>query len=377
MKDSQSIVSTKKKPVEQSIDSTKQQPVEPEQPSPGPIRSWVQFWFTPVDPVGLHVVCVLAGLLFIVWLLPFAGHLEGLFGLEGWFDQQAYREAAQLPDGPPKPISWSILYLCGSSGTLLTIAYGLSLGVLVLFTLGLWTRVTAVLTWLIVASFTATPAIDYEGDVWLLLLAFYLMVGYVLLGQRIWGQSLAARLLGSRETWLLRRPGATAPEASVGANVALRLLQVHLAIVLVTTGLHKLQFGDWWFGVAFWYELFPPFKTRLADVLTHASERELLLGVLSTAAYATLAWQIAFPVFAWRRRWRLLLLGGAVLGWLGTAFLYRLPLVGPALFIACLSYLSPVEWRRSIGWLVRRSGVRWLPQRLAVPSTDLVTLEQR
>src|SRR5206468_11106936 len=84
-------------------------------PAEKPRRSWVHFWFTPVDPIGLHAVRLLAGLLFLAWLLPLAGHLDSLFGLQGWFDQQAYVDTARLPDGPPKPLGWSILYLSGTS----------------------------------------------------------------------------------------------------------------------------------------------------------------------------------------------------------------------------------------------------------------------
>ena len=52
----------------------------------GPVRSWVRFWFGAADPVGLHVVRVLAGLPFLAWLLPFATHQEAFFGFQGWSD---------------------------------------------------------------------------------------------------------------------------------------------------------------------------------------------------------------------------------------------------------------------------------------------------
>jgi len=48
------------------------------------IQGWVRFWFAAVDPVGLHCIRLLAGLLFVCWLLSFAGHQQALFGLNGW-----------------------------------------------------------------------------------------------------------------------------------------------------------------------------------------------------------------------------------------------------------------------------------------------------
>jgi hypothetical protein len=340
---------------------------EPQAPARGAVQAWVRFWFTPVDPVGLHAVRLLAGILFIAWLLPFAGQLDALFGLDGWFDLQAYGAAGRPDVAPAQPVSWnwSLLYLCGSNPMLLATAFWGSMVVLALFALGIWARLTSVLAWVIVVSFTANPATAYDGDALLIILAFYLMVGYVLLGQWNTRQSLAARLLGSRDMVLFGRgPEADSlpAQTSVGANLALRLLQVHLAIVLVTCGLAKLQFGDWWSGAAFWYPLHPAFQTTLEQVHAEAPHAETYLAMLSVAAYATLAWQIGFPTFAWRRRCRPILLGGALLGWLGTAFIYELPLFGPAIFIGCLAFLSAAEWHRVLSWLAHVPGLaRWLP----------------
>jgi hypothetical protein len=340
---------------------------EPAVKSDGLGASWTRFWFTPIDPIGLHVIRISAGLLFLAWLLPLAGNLDSLFGLQGWFDRQAYLEAVKLEGGAPKPISWSVLYLANNNPALLTPIYWTTIGIIVLFTLGLWTRVTAILTWIMVASFTANPVFNPDVDPFLLILSLYLMIGYVLMAPGGKNRSRLAWILGW--TAFLRPDRSSAKTEpgralSVGANVALRLLQVHLAIVIVTSGLHKLQFGEWWAGQAFWYQLFPPFETTLAAVRAYAPTSEFLLGVLSLAAYVTLAWQLTFPMFAWRPRWRLFVIGGAIVGWLGSAFLYGIPLVGPALLIGCLSYVTASEWHRIFGLLNRipifRRSTQWL-----------------
>src|SRR5262249_43634809 len=149
----------------------------------GLVRGWIDFWFAPTDPVGLHSIRLLSGLLFLLWLLPFAGQHEAYFGLGGWFDREAYLEVSRLPEKQrtlAPTASWSILYAAGDNATLLTLMYWLSVAVLVLFTLGVAPPVTAALSWVIVASYTANPAISYDADVFLIVLAFYLMVGYVL-----------------------------------------------------------------------------------------------------------------------------------------------------------------------------------------------------
>src|SRR5687767_13313185 len=82
----------------------------------GRFRSaWVSFWFTPIDPIGLHSVRFLAGLLFIFWLAPLYSEYTALFGMDGWFGRQGYIAASQLPDGPPFPVRWSLLFVFGNS----------------------------------------------------------------------------------------------------------------------------------------------------------------------------------------------------------------------------------------------------------------------
>jgi hypothetical protein len=339
------------------------QPAAAEAPA-GLWAAWVRFWFTPGDPVGLHALRVLAGLLFLAWLLPFAGQVEAFFGLGGWFDATAYGEAVAIRGGPVDPQSWSILYLCGSDPLRLQAVYWLSVAVVALFTLGLATRLTSVLTWVAMASFTTNPAIESDPDIFLRMLGFYLMIGYVFLGQGERGLSWLSRLVAPFDCWLFRRSAAEAAP-SAAATVALRLFQVHFAVAMVATGLHKLQFGEWWAGASLWFPLHRPMESTPRSVYAWASQKELYLSVLGVAAYAILAWQIAFPVFAWRPRLgRLLLVGGAAIGWLGLTLLYRIPLMGPVLFVSCLSYLTAAEWHRLGGLLAAAPGLGGLVRRL-------------
>jgi len=314
----------------------------------GAWRAWVDCWFRPIDPVGLHVLRVLAGILFLAWLLPFAARADGLFGLDGWFDRTAYRESARLADDARSPPGWSIVYGCGANRAAFYAVYAASLAVVGLFTLGVATRITSILTWIAAVSFTANPAIAHDADALVVAVAFHLMIGYAFLG-------LASPRSGriawfgdmNQSLWrVMRRKGAgDSGEPSAAANVALRMLQAHTVIVLVTSGLHKLQFGDWWAGVALWYPLHPPLDTSFEEARSHASHGIAYLTLLSIGAYATLAWQIALPAFAWKAAWRPLLLGGAAIGWAANTWIYGSPLFGPAIAVGCLAFVTPDAWR--------------------------------
>lgn len=332
-------------------------PVAPADVPPGSfLDAWARFWFLPADPVALHRVRLLTGLLLLSWLLPLAGQREALFGAHGWFDARAYREVSALPEGLPQAAGWSVLYLCASSPALLTVAYWTAGAILVAYAVGLWTRLTAGLAWVVVLSFTVNPVAMSEADPLLVLLALYLMLGYLFQGAPD-RAGLASRILGANDPILLGRRIGSATVPSVSANLALRLLQVHFALVVVISGLHKLQFPDWWSGAALWYPLHPPLQLTLERLRAEVHGTESTLGALSLAAYAGLAWQLGFPAFAWRRSWRPLLLAGAAIGWAVTALVYHEPVFGPAYAVCCLSYVSPEEWRRLGGRLDRL--LRW------------------
>jgi hypothetical protein len=309
-----------------------------------PGGAWCRFWFTPIQPSGLHWLRLLSGLLFLFWLLPFADHQAELFGFSGWCDRQVYLETAQVPGSPPVPM-WSLVYFCGENASLVRALWWVAIGVFLLFTFGVATRITSVLTWVLVVSFAANPATHFYADVLLIVLAFYLMIGYLLLGQWSERPTLLGRLIGTRETFLSPWGESRNAGPSYAANLAVRLLQVHFAIIVLISGLRNLQFGTWWGGVAFWYPLHNPFTMTAERLRSEAEHAEVILFFLSLAQYLVLAWQLTFPFFAWRPRWRWLLLAGGVLAWIGSIFVMGEPLYGPIYLIGCLSFLTAAEWQ--------------------------------
>jgi len=314
---------------------------------------WSRFWFTPVPTTGIHVVRVLSGLLFLFWLLSLVGHQEGFFSRTGWLDMTAFQELRRQQEF--QPADWSILYIAGQNPAIFSAIYWTSIAVIVLFTLGIATRLTSIGTWVIVVSFLANPATSYDGDYLLGILAFHLMIGHVLMGAWSGNLNKLEWLLGSRHDFVFARLLFTKPDEprlSYGANFMMRLFQIHFTIIVVTSGLHKLQIGDWWSGSALWYTLHPPFQVTLESLKRERATAPVVMFFVSLVQYAALAWQIGFPAFAWRSGvvWRSVLLGGAAIGWVGVLFLFKLPLFGPFFFIGSLCFLNADEW----AWLKGR-----------------------
>jgi hypothetical protein len=318
---------------------------------------WVRFWFLPRAASSLHSLRFLTALLILLWLLPLAGELDAFFGLSGWLDTQAIAEVAAIPNSPIDARGWSLLYLVGDNPGALQAFFWGTVAVVVLFLLGIASRLTGVLTWLAVCSFSANPLIEGDADVFLRMVTFYLMIGYLFIGQGESGISLISRLPAPFEYFLFRKEDDSGRRSSSAATVALRLIQIHFAIAMVIMGLHKLQMPEWWGGVALWYPLNVPSETTRETLGKWGSQRDYYLSIISIATYLLLAWQIAFPSFAWRRgRWRWLLIIGAIIGCLGSMFLYQIPVFGPVFLVCCLAYLTDDEWQRLTAPLFRLLG---------------------
>jgi hypothetical protein len=314
--------------------------------------AWGRFWFAASDPTLLHRIRLLGGCVLLAWMLSFLGHQEAYLSLNGLVDRAAYVQASQMEVPPPVPIGWSIFYLAGSNRAIFDALYWTAIVVTLLFTLGLGTRITGILTWVAVVSFLANPATSYDADFLLGILAFYLMIGYLLIGA--WNGRLTPLeyVLGPYDAFVFAAKRTT---HSYAANVTLRLIQVHFAIIVVTSGLHKLQIGDWWSGAALWYPLHPPLQTTLETINRERGTAGLYLGLLSFVQYLVLAWQIGFPMFAWRGGWwRVVLVGGALLGWAGSALIFGMPWFGPFYVVCSLTYLRAEEWQRISGWFGHR-----------------------
>src|SRR5262249_40870905 len=137
-------------------------------------------------------------------------------------------ETGRVLEDAQQRVSWSLLFACGDNSLALQLAYWTSVLGVACFALGLAPRFTALFTWLVVVSFSANPVLEYDGDVFLLVPAFYLMLGFVIGSAKQLGQSWGAWLFSS--AWpanLLWRSKERAPVApSLGANLALRLFQV-------------------------------------------------------------------------------------------------------------------------------------------------------
>jgi predicted DCC family thiol-disulfide oxidoreductase YuxK len=307
------------------------------------VEGWSAFFFTPADPTSLGLIRVAVGLLLLVSLGVFGLDLSAYFGTTGWADPEAVR----FFHANDRPWAWSFWFWVPDS--LLRPVWIACMAALILYTAGLFSRVTAVLAWIIVVSTARRAPIALFGfDQIVSMLALYLAATGAS-GQAISLDRFFRRYRETRASVAKRRhdgrwlgsPGKPVP--TVSANLALRLIQLHLVLIYGMAGLAKLQGQGWWSGMAIW------------GVLASAEFREFDLTwlvtypwLLNVMTHASLALELGYPALIWVRVLRPLLLLAIVFLHVGIALTAPgLTVFGLAMIAANVAFV-PGSWLRSL-----------------------------
>lgn len=156
-----------------------------------------------------------------------------------------------------------------SDPTEMALAHGAILLVMFLFTIGLFTRVTCVLTWLAAVSYIhRTQQVLFGMDTMMNILLLYLMVGNsgaALSVDRLLARRRAARASLARTGGLddATKAFLAAPPKSMAAGLALRLTQFHFCFIYFAAGMSKLKGASWWNTNAFWDTMANPEFTMI------------------------------------------------------------------------------------------------------------------
>ena len=296
------------------------------------VQGWDGCWFTPTDPAVLCAIRVATGLLLLWTHLVWSFDLAAFFGPEGWVAPEL---AAATHAGR---MTVDVFPWLGG-GALLWTFHVLNLIAFLLLTLGWWSRTAAVWSYAAAVLYAThvTPGAFFGLDKINCLLAMYVMLG-----------PCGARY--SIDSWLRRRRGETDQRPpSVSANIALRLLQLHLCVVYLFSGLGKLQGVRWWNGTATWFTVANP-EYRSLDMTWMAEY--LWLGELLT--HVTVFWELFYCAIVWPRLSRpwVLLTAIGVHGYIGVAMgMHEFAL---AMLVANAAFLSPSFVRGVLDPIARR-----------------------
>jgi hypothetical protein len=297
------------------------------------VDGWNRFWFTPADVASLALMRICAGAMLFYTHLVWTMELDAFFGPDG-FIPVASAESFYAWIGSSRSYAPSYLWYVESPTTLWA-SHIAGLVVLALFTLGLFTRVTSILSFVVALSYVnRVPGALFGLDQINVMLVTYLMLAPCGTAYSL-DRWLAARKAGGRL--------APAPP-TVMANVATRLVQVHMCIIYFFAGLGKLQGETWWHGDALWGAVANLEYQTLN--LTWLADWPLLTAILTQV---TAYWELTFPALVWPRLLRPIVLFIAIPLHLGIGFGLGLMTFGLVMPIALIAFVSPQLVRRLLG----------------------------
>ena len=250
--------------------------------------AWNRFWFKPTDPATLSLIRLLAGGMLFYTHLVWSLDLEGFLGQQGWLPVDYIRSLTPPSYVDPSVNRWSVwsIFFWIESTWLLWTVHVFALLVFFFLMIGLFSRTMAVLAYLLAVSYAQriSPGAFFGLDKINCLLALYLMLG-----------PCGARYSIDRIRRLRR--GDTGPALpSTAANIAIRLIQLHLCVVYLFSGLAKLGGENWQAGTAVWWAV-ANYEYQSID-MTWLANWPVLVAL---ATHVTVFWELFYCCLVWNR----------------------------------------------------------------------------
>jgi hypothetical protein len=276
------------------------------------VAGWNRFWFEPVSTAPLVAVRIAFGVLALLWTLSLAPDLHTFFTGEGL-----------LPMVPPARHWWGVFDVSSAWPVVLGVYVALLIGSVALV-LGWWTRMASIVVFVGILSFERrSPNVFNSGDSLVRNIAFYLALA-----------PAGAALSLSR--WRRHRDAFWAFPAR--APWALRLLQIHVSVIYLTTVWAKVRGDVWNDGTAVSYAL------RLDDLVRFGAPSFLATSEVwsNLLTWGTLAVELAVGILVWNRRARPWVLAAGVALHLGIELSLHVGFFSMAIFVSYLAFV-PAE----------------------------------
>ncbi|MEQ8786063.1 MAG: HTTM domain-containing protein [Pirellulaceae bacterium] len=300
------------------------------------LAGWDRFWFKPALPHTLALIRILAGAMLLYTHFVWSLNLEAFLGPSSWITADVSRELHGNSIW-----AWTPLWHIESPAMLWTL-HLTGLVVIAMFTVGLFSRVTSVLSFLLAVMYChrlegALFGLDQVNT----MLAMYCMFG-----------PCGAVYSVDR---LIRRVRAGGPlpepEPSVGANVAIRLIQLHMCVIYLFGGIGKIKGDTWWVGNAFWMAVGN--KEYQSLDMTWLVHYPVLCSLL---AHITVFWETFYCATVWPRWTRPITLAVAAAVHGGIALFLGMITFGLAMLIGNLAFVPPEMIRNLAAWLAGERG---------------------
>jgi hypothetical protein len=278
------------------------------------IDGWRAFWFYPQPAYTLGLVRIVFGVITIGWTLSLLLDLQSFFSSTG-----------VLPREPENPFEFGLFEFWNDDRALL-VAWTALLIAAVTLTMGWHSRLSALLVWTLVMSFEyRNPFIFNSGDSLLRIEALF----------------LALAPCGAALSLDQRRRTGSFWSAQWRAPWPLRLMQIQLTIVYLSTFVARMGGEKWLEGTALSYAL------RLEDMLIIPIPQWISMNplLINVASWGTMILEVLIGILIWSRPWRRwvvvagVVLHCAIMVTIGVGFFT------PAMFVLYLAFVAPESVR--------------------------------
>ena len=287
--------------------------------------AWDKFLFTPITPHSLAITRILTGVIafytLLVWSFDFEAFINGNL-ISSEYRDLLYRTPLE------SAMAWTHFDWIGPS--LRMPVHILGLVIVALFTVGFYTRITAILTALLVISYSNHAMGALFGlDQILAMLTLYLAIS-------------RCGDVFSIDHWLSKRNVADRSPTSVMNSIATRLIQVHLCIVYLFAGLGKCQGDKWWDGEAIWGAV-ANHEYQTVDMLWLSEH----MGLVAVITMVALFWEVSYVALVWSRLTRPLVLLMAIPMHLGIGICLGMLEFGLIMLVANIAFVPTKFFQRA------------------------------
>lgn len=305
------------------------------------VNGWTRFWFKPEPTSTLALLRIGFGVLVLVWTLSLLPDATSFFSADGVVPSQP----ASTIFSHFQPGSWGLLELFSGDAAVIAVLIALLFGSIALIA-GLATRVASLVVFLCVVSLERrNPFVFNSGDYLVRNLSFYMLLAPA-------GVSLSLDRL--------RKARGRFWEFPSRAPWALRLIQVQVTILYLSSVWDKVQGNTWNEGTAVGYAL------RLSDLQRLPVPHLLSDSIMATnlLTYGTLATELALGILIWNRVARPYVIVAGIGMHLFIDWSLLVGFFSYAVFVCYLAFIPPE--RASAGVLALRDRMRRSPRLRAV-----------
>jgi hypothetical protein len=327
------------------------------------LRQWDRFWFSPQQPHTLALIRICGGAMLFYTHLVWSLNLVAFLGKDGWLPTRTVVLLNQISDNQGKihaAYSWSYFYYIDSPALLWTVHIA-ALVVFALLTVGYQTRVMSILAFIITISYCHRLTGSLFGlDQINALIATYLMLG-------------SSGAVYSVDRWLAQRRGnIVPPKPTIGTNIAIRLIQLHMCVIYLFGGIGKARGELWWDGSALWYA-FAILEYQSLDMTWTV----YFPSLIALFTHITLFWELSYAFLVWPKLTRPIMIGMAVFVHAGIGLALGMKTFGLVMIIANLAFIYPEYVEATIATLGRLFPRRQTIAPAAAPVSNSARSEQR